>query len=263
MIKIIKATLIFTNILLFISILFITRCIFAFFPKKRTYLLSYIVHIFSKINVFILGIKVKLYGDRCLLKERGVLFTSNHLSYLEGFVASSLSPLVFIGRADLKKWPILGVLSLLSDTIFVKRNASDIHRELQQMVTMLNSKVNLILFPEGTSTDGTKLLPFKASFFDAPIKAKSKIIPLAVHYSHINNEKLNEQNRDLVYWYGDMEFFPHLWKVLSLRQIGLTVTICEPIFASQTQGTDSTQRKHLSNLCRKTIEDSLGLQNNS
>ena len=120
----IKVIFAFINILFFIALLFLARYLFAFLLKRRTFLLSYIVHIFSKITVFILGIKVKVCGNQELLKERGVFFVSNHMSYLEGIVISSLSPLVFIGRADLKSWPILGILSLLSDTIFVNRNGS-------------------------------------------------------------------------------------------------------------------------------------------
>ena len=255
--QIIKAVLIFFNLMLFIGILFTAQFVLILLPKRRTLMLSYIVHIFSRIMVFIMGVRARVIGDKDLFREKSLFLVSNHLSYIEGIVASSIVPLAFIGRADLKRWPLLGVLALLSDTIFVKRNTHDIHRELKQMVSCLKGGVNLIFFPEGTSGDGTRLMPFKASFFEAPIEAESKIVPLAIRYLYINGQRIDERNKDLVYWYGNMEFFPHLLGVLRLNNIDLEFIICDAMDVSTIESDNSSQRKRLSSLCRQSIEDKL------
>ncbi len=193
------------------------------------------------------------------VKKRGVLFTCNHLSYIDGVVTNSLSPLVFIGKTEMRKWPLLGTLILLSNTIFVNRiNSSNIHKEVSKIVSFLASKVNVILFPEGTSTNGKTLLPFKSSFFAAPLAAKCEIVPLAIKYKEINSEKLTDKNKDLIYWYGDMELFSHLLSVLKLRRIAVEVNVCEPIHVDETRSEENySQRKHLRDICRRAIENHL------
>lgn len=256
MARMLKATLVFLSICIFIFILAFVRVFFIFFPKRKVFLLSYIVHILNKILAFILGVKVRVSGHKELLKERGVFFVINHLSYIDGIIASSLSPLIFIGRSDLKNWPLFGVLSRLSCTIFVDRiNASNIHKELQMMKSILRQKTNIILFPEGTSGDGKKLLSFKSSFFAAPLETQCRIVPLAIKYIKINSEDINDRNKDLVYWYGDMEFMPHLTKVLSLRKIEVEVGVSESLQISDTQiKSPSFNRKYLSDMSYEVIE---------
>jgi len=193
---------------------------------------------------------------------RGVFFVINHVSYLDGVVASCLSPLVFIGRSDLKTWPLFGALTSLSDTIFVDRiDYSNIHRELGRIISMLNNKINVILFPEGTSTDGSKLLPFKTSFFDAPLKAGCKVVPLAIKYVRVNSEQVTEGNRDSVYWYGDMYFLPHLLGVMKLKSIEVEVKVFKPLSAGQVfGGNHSLRRKYLGGTCQELIENYLNLE---
>lgn len=255
----VKGTFLFLNIFLCMFMLSFVRVVFLLFPARRTFLVSYIVHIINKILVSILGIKVKVSGKSEFLKMRGVFFVINHLSYLDGMVASSLSPLVFIGRSDLKSWPLFGTLSSLSDTIFVNRvDPSNIHRELERIVFSLSNKTNVILFAEGTSTNGKRLLPFKTSFFEAPLKCGCKIVPLAIKYTRINTEELNDKNKDLIYWYGDMEFLPHLFGVLKLKRVDVEVKVFKPLSISEIPNEKfSFRRKYLSSACQEIIEDYL------
>lgn len=257
--KTVKATFLFLNIFLCIFILSFVRVVFLLFPAKRTFLVSYIAHIFNKISAFILGIKVKVSGKSEFLKTRGIFFVINHLSYLDGVIASSLSPLVFIGRSDLKSWPLFGTLTSLSDTIFVNRiDPSNIHRELERIAFFLSNRTNVILFPEGTSTNGKELLPFKTSFFEAPLKVGCKIVPLAIRYTRINTEELNDKNKDLIYWYGDMEFLPHLFGVLKLKRVDVEVRVFKSLSISEIPNEKvSFLRKYLSSACQEIIEDYL------
>jgi len=222
-------------------------------------LIAHTVHLLSKTLIFILGIKIKVKGKRELLKSRGVFFVSNHLSYLDGVTISSLSPLVFIGRVDMKRWPLFGTLTFLSNTIFVNRmNPSAIHNELGKIEHFLSNNINVILFPEGTSTDGSTLLPFKTSFFKAPLDAGCRIVPLVVRYSAVDAQPLSDKNKDLVYWYGDMDFFPHLLGVCKLKRVELEVTVCEAIASPNAHPSKTPfPRKELGNVCREVIQQHL------
>ena len=252
----IKAVFIFSTIVFCIAILIALRLIFLFWPAKKKLLTTYVVHLFGKIATFTLGVKVNVRGRKDLLKKRGQFFISNHLSYIDGIVATGLAPLAFVAKTDVRKWPFFGFFSFLSDTIFVNRtNSANIHKEIKKMVSFLNDKVNIILFPEGTSTNGEKLLPFKSSFFAAPLEAKSPVVPIVVTYKSINSQAINEKNRDLVYWYGSMPFLPHLLRAFSLDSIVLDIKVCDPIQGSLTSnGSTVSGRKDLCEASWKSIE---------
>jgi 1-acyl-sn-glycerol-3-phosphate acyltransferase len=254
-----KALLLFLMIFLFIIISVLLKLIFLFSSNRGKTSVAYMTYLFGKIITLLLGVKVEISGRKELLKKKGMLLVCNHLSYLDGVVATHLLPLAFIGRVDMKKWPLFGLFTFLSNTIFINRNnASDIPQELKQVVSFLKAGINVILFPEGTSSNGTKLLPFKSSFFAAPLEAKAPIIPLAIKYRKINGQDINENNKDLVYWYGDMVLFTHLLKVCTLSSIELSVHIGEPIYtATLPEPNPVLQRKVLCEACRKAIENYL------
>lgn len=253
MIKSFKITLLFYSIFLFIFLFALSRCIFILFPKIRPRLSSYLIHIFSKFAIFIIGIRVKTNASLKSAHKNGVFFVTNHVSYLDGIVASSIFPLVFIGRGDLRNWPLFGIFTLLSDTIFVNRlSSSNLHNEIQKMSFFLQNKVNLILFPEGTTGGGNCVGSFKSSFFEAPIQAQSLIIPFVVKYTKINGQEVNDKNKDLIFWYGDMEFIPHLFGVLGLRNIEAEVKVLKPI-----DGATVEDRKQLSAFSREVIVENL------
>jgi len=254
-----KLILILLSILSCIAILALTKLILCN-PSKRIYYAYRIKYFFSRIFVLILGIKVELSGEKDLLKQGGVFFVSNHLSYIDGITMSSLTPLVFIGRSDLRDWPLLGTLSALSYTIFVDRiSPSNIHSEIDKIESFLNQGINVILFPEGTSTGGTKLLPFKSSFFKVAVDTECPLVPVAINYLKIDGKNIDQTNKDLVYWYGEMDFLPHFLKVLGLKKIELEIKICKPIDILRLQGeVPSIQRKYLSNASKEAIEEHLG-----
>ena len=259
MIRVVKTIALFLNIILCIAVLFFVRIIFFRSGLRRIRITAGIVRISSKLMVRILGIKINLVGHKEFLKEEGIFFVSNHLSYIDGVTISSLWPLVFIGRSDLKEWPLFGALTTLSDTIFVNRiNYSNIKLELERIISVLRAGANVILFPEGTSTDGKELLPFKTSFFEAPLKAGCKIVPLAIRYLRVNGQAVSEKNQDMVYWYGDMYFFPHLIGVLGLKEIQLEVKVFEPLKTGEINGESfSFQRKYVGNACKEIINNHL------
>jgi 1-acyl-sn-glycerol-3-phosphate acyltransferase len=249
--KTLKTILLFVNIVLCIFVLLLVRIIFIAAGPRRARIASRVVQLSSRLMAATLSVKINLVGHTEYLKESGLFFVSNHLSYIDGVVISSIWPLVFIGRSDMKYWPLFGALTYLSDTIFVNRmNYSNIKVELARIVSILSAGANVILFPEGTSGDGKQLGVFKTSFFEAPLKAGCRIVPLAVRYCKVNGKPVTDENKDLVYWYGDMYFFPHLMGVLGLNDIEIEVKIFNPLEVTG-------QRKEAGAVCQEMINNHL------
>jgi len=251
MLKICKTALLVYCILVFIVIFAFIRCIFFSCKRRRQLVMSYAIYAFGRLALVIIGIKLRVSGAP--LPRGGVFFVTNHVSYLDGIIAAGMFPLIFISRGDLKTWPLFGIFSSLSETIFVNRtSASGIHQEIERIGTALVHGVSVILFPEGTTTEGNGMMPFKSSFFQAPIECVCDIIPFTIRYVKVNGRLLDAATKDAIFWYGDMEFAPHLFQLMGLRSIEVQVRILEPI-KSAAMG----DRKVLGNLCQKVMQDSL------
>ncbi|MDD5584468.1 MAG: lysophospholipid acyltransferase family protein [Candidatus Omnitrophica bacterium] len=259
MTRALKVFLLLASIFLFIVVLILVRCLFIFSPRLARMRISSVVHGFGKIFISIMGVKVLITGEKKLLKEHGVFFVSNHLSYVDGVIATSLAPLAFIARADLKSWPVFGLFSVLSNTIFVERfSRVNVQKDADKIYRYLKEGTNVILYPEGTSADGKDLLPFKSSFFMAPLLAQSMIVPLVIKYKEVDSQDIDAINKDLVYWYGEMDFVPHLFRLLSLHEITVEVKVCASVISKAVTGENtSIKRKILSDTCRQVIEAEL------
>lgn len=230
MIKILKVILLFVLILTFTLIFILLQCLFVFLRKKRAYCISQAIHIFSVIAILIMGIRIKIKGFSDLRKKRGVFLVTNHISYIDGLVASSIFPLVFIARGDLKEWPLFGLFSRVSETVFVNRTSYlNLHKEIEKVSSLLKNGINVILFPQGTTTSLIEAVSFRSSLFQAPITSGSDIVPFTIKYKKINGQNIDDKNKDLVFWYGDMEFAPHLLSFLNLKNIEVEVEILSPI----------------------------------
>ncbi len=226
-----------------------------FIPRAyRRRAIALFIRFFGRIFIFLLGIRVKISGKLDVLFLRGAFLVSNHLGYLDGIILTSIFPLVFVARADLRTWPVFGFFSFLSNTIFVNRtNPGNIRNEIARIQSFLKDRVNVVLFPEGTSTDGMRMNPFKSSFFEAPLQAQASILPIAITYRYLDDVLVDETNKDHLYWYGDMRFFPHFFRLFQHKSIDVTVDVAEPIAYEENVQT----RKDVCNLVRKSIQESL------
>jgi lyso-ornithine lipid O-acyltransferase len=145
---------------------------------------------------------------------RGLL-VSNHLSYLDILVFSSLSPCVFVSKKEVRSWPLYGWLARLGGTVFVDRKClADAHRANLSMARALSEGCVVVLFPEGTSSDGTAVLPFRTALLEAAIKSREPVCSAHISYAVENGSVGTE----ICYW-GAMTFFPHLLRLMSLRGI--------------------------------------------
>jgi 1-acyl-sn-glycerol-3-phosphate acyltransferase len=200
-----------------------------------------------------MGIRIKVKGLSDLRKKKGMFLVTNHISYIDGLVASRIFPLVFIARGDLKEWPLFGIFSKVSETVFVNRTSyGNLHKEIANVSSLLTDGVNVILFPQGTTTSMIEEVSFRSSLFQAPITAGCDILPFTIKYKKVNGKNINDENKDLVFWYGDMEFTPHLFSFLNLKSIEAEVEILSPIKISP-----QDNRKAVSMISQEAINANL------
>jgi 1-acyl-sn-glycerol-3-phosphate acyltransferase len=140
---------------------------------------------------------------------------SNHLSYMDIAVIGSHMPCVFVSKAEVKNWPVFGTLTDIGGTVYVDRaRRSDTRNANDSIRTALQQGVRIVIFPEGTSTDGSKVLPFYPSLLEPATEAGVPIT--AAHISY--QVEQGSVGTDVAYW-GDMTFFPHLLRLLSTKNV--------------------------------------------
>lgn len=170
------------------------------------------------------------------------LLVSNHLSYLDVLVIGSLTPAVFVSKSEVRDWPLFGWLASLAGTLFVDRQRrTQVGIVNQQIQSVLNENVFVVLFPEGTSSNGLGVLPFKTSLLE-PIAGGSH--PVSVCWLHYAIDD-GDPGQEVCYW-GDHVFVPHLLNMLGKRQIRATVR-----FAPFQK--NSTDRKELAVQLREEV----------
>jgi lyso-ornithine lipid O-acyltransferase len=208
---------------------------------------------FTLLMRLILNIKVTVAGDEGQLERGGYVIIANHVSYVDGIVLGSIFPILFVSKREVKKWPIIGQWQILCGTIFINRQRKDQVRALiGELTAKLKHEANILLFPEGTSTDGEKMLPFQTAPLAAPLRSRSIVVPVTITYKSIDDLPVTAANRDAVYWYGDMEFVTHFWHLLGLRSIEVLVTI-QPKIECFRYPDNSSGRKKLAEDCYNRV----------
>ncbi|MBM3576461.1 MAG: 1-acyl-sn-glycerol-3-phosphate acyltransferase [Alphaproteobacteria bacterium] len=193
----------------------------------------------------VLGIKVDAHGALPSPAPRFVV--ANHVSWTDIIALASLYPFVFLAKSDVASWPVLGLLARLQGTVFVERGSKqDVARVNDALADVLRAGGDLVVFPEGTSSDGADVLPFRSAHF-APLEAMAAhgeaptLAPVAIGYSD-GARKID------VGWYGDMTFLPHLWSLMKRGDAQCHIAFGPPI---ETTGKD---RKTLATETRACVQ---------
>jgi 1-acyl-sn-glycerol-3-phosphate acyltransferase len=208
---------------------------------------------FTLLVRLILNIKVIITGDEGQMERGGYVIIANHVSYVDGIVLGSIFPIVFVSKSEVRSWPIVGQWNALCGTIFINRQRKGLVGSLIcEMTRKLEQEANILLFPEGTSTNGEKMLRFQTAPLAAPLRARSIIVPVTVTYKTIDARPVSAANRDAVYWYGDMEFIAHFWKLLGLRGVEVMVAI-QPKVECFPYPDNSAGRKKLAEECYERV----------
>lgn len=200
------------------------------------------------------GFKIEKRGQIC--KESHVLFTANHVSYVDIFVLGSMIKGSFIAKSEIGEWPVFGWLSKLQKTIFLDRKMINIKKHKSDIEDRMSGAERLIIFPEATTSDGQRVLQFKSSLFSvAEMDVGDKEImvqPVTLAYTKLDNVPMGRVFRPFFAWIGDLDLFAHVWKMIGLGKITIEVTFHEPVTFSEF-GT----RKKLAQHCEMTVREGL------
>jgi 1-acyl-sn-glycerol-3-phosphate acyltransferase len=153
------------------------------------------------------------------LPESG-LIVSNHLSYLDILFYAAVMPCIFVSKSEVLSWPVFGLLARCGGTIFVRRDrAASVDEVSSRMHEALAAGIPIVLFPEGTSTDGSKVLPFYTALFEPAVQLGAPISSAAIAYT------LDDAIEADLCYYGHITFFPHLLNTLGQKGINGRIQI--------------------------------------
>ena len=196
----------------------------------------------SRILLAILEVRVHArHPERLRGKKAGVLVVANHVSYVDILVIASLMPSVFITSMELGATPLLGLLARMGGSVFVeRRKAFGLKKEIAAIAGLLEQGFAVVLFPEGTTSNGERVRSFKNSLFDSAAAAHTPILPLCLRYTRINHGPVTASNRDSVFYYGGATFAGHFPKFVRLTSVDVRVMPLKTIIAR-----GETSRKEL------------------
>lgn len=212
-----------------------------------------IVRLWSRGCLKICGLVVTRHGRPC--PEQPALLVANHVSYLDIPVIAAHVPVIFIAKREVAGWPLFGFLARISRTVFIDRLASHAARQCQLLRRRLRQGETLLLFPEGTSSDGSDLLPFKSSLFEAAQDetASVPLQPLSLAYLGFSDgTPFAADQRELYAWTGDATMLPHLWRMM--KQPGAEIVLH---FHPPARPEDFASRKALTAYAYEAIRQSL------
>jgi lyso-ornithine lipid O-acyltransferase len=198
----------------------------------------------------ILGFHVRTIGAPT--SRRPALFVSNHVSYADITILGALIAGSFIAKTEVAGWPLFGWLAKLQRTVFVDRRARTTPSQRDRITARLSGGDALILFAEGTSSDGNRVLPFKSALFSAAgaMEAIAPIViqPLSIAYTRLDGIPLGRLLRPYFAWYGTAELMPHLWNMIGLGSLEVVVEFHPVTFFA-----DCGSRKALARYCHARV----------
>jgi 1-acyl-sn-glycerol-3-phosphate acyltransferase len=207
----------------------------------------------------VFGIRVRIEGTPFTIAQ--TMYMSNHISYLDIPVIGSVLRCSFVAKKDVQSWPLFGFLSQLQQTQFLDRQRTAIARETNSLATRVGKGHSMIIFAEGTSTDGRTVLPFKSSLFSLAVggqesnEAPLYIQPLTIKVEYVDGKRPETQaERDIYSWHRDMDtdLATHLWGFALHKGADITLIFHEAFKASQ-----FTNRKILAQTCHETVSKGL------
>lgn len=248
----IKILFFFLIVVTFLLISFITDLIVRD-RKKKLISFSRIASFSGKVCLMLFGVKVNLKNlNRYKRANKNYMIVCNHLSYLDIFVIYSVLPSVFIANSELEEEFPLGAVTKYGGGIFVeRRNRSRLLGDMDNISSVLNMGLNIVLFPEGTTSDGQAVTAFKAPFLKSAINTGTDVLPLCINYKRINGEPLDEKSKDLIFYYGSITFFEHFFRLLKLKNIEVELEALEEIEVNP-----KMTRKELSQIAYDKISSS-------
>jgi lyso-ornithine lipid O-acyltransferase len=208
-----------------------------------------ITRLVCRASLALMGIGLTVHGAP--MCERGAV-VANHVSWLDIFALNAPQRVYFVAKSEVAGWPGIGWLARATGTVFINRAGREAQLQKALFEARLRANQRLLFFPEGTSTDGLRVLPFKstlfAAFFTHGLQDMLHIQPVSLRYAAPAGEDAR-----FYAWWGDMAFGPHLLKVLAARRQGRV----ELVFHDPVRVADFDGRKTLAGYCEARVRDGL------
>jgi 1-acyl-sn-glycerol-3-phosphate acyltransferase len=181
--------------------------------RLRAVAQAWMTMVWAKASCLIFGIRVRKGGRR---KKGGGFTVCNHAGYADIFVMGSLRPTVFLSNHEVRGWPLFGWLASLAGVVFVNRNSKRAALgAMRQLEQRMETGVTVVVFPEGTTSDGTAVRPFKSAFFDIAVRRNAPVRPAGIRYPG--------GLAAYAAWHGAVPLAPHFWKFAGLGRMDVTV----------------------------------------
>ncbi len=178
------------------------------------------------------------------------LLASNHISWLDIHVINAFKPVRFVAKSEVRAWPVFGWMAVQLGTVFIRRDSARHARQVvDQMAAVLKAE-SVCIFPEGTSTAGESVLPFKPNLFESAILAKVPVTPVAIAY----RSRSTGLRSDAPAFIGEMGLLESMSNVISNRDIEAHLSLLEPYLTSNPANPD---RKELAVYCQESIAKTL------
>jgi 1-acyl-sn-glycerol-3-phosphate acyltransferase len=190
-----------------------------------------IPHLYHRALCALIGVRIREVGQRSA--QSPLLILSNHVSWLDIGVITALAPVVFVAKSEVARWPVFGWLARLQRTIFINRQARrQTGAATREIAGRLLGGDAVVLFAEGTSSDGIRVLPFRSALIGAVHHALGStthhtgitVQPMSLAYLGLGGVPLGRALRERVAWYGDADLIPHFFRVLACGAIDVTVS---------------------------------------
>jgi len=181
--------------------------------------------------------------------DRRVVFVANHSSWLDIPVLGGQLEACFVSKDEIARWPGVNLVAKLGRTVFVTRTRGTTGRERDDMRARLIAGDNLLLFAEGTSSDGCRVLPFRSAFFSIAQGEDPPLIqPVTVGYDRLGGMPTGRRTRSVFAWYGDMDLARHFWQLAQWGGMRVTVQLHPPLDPN-----DFADRKALAQAAWQTV----------
>lgn len=202
-------------------------------------------HRYHRFLCRLFGIRLIIVGEP--IQDRGVLMVSNHTSYFDILILSGAARLSFVAKSEVASWPFFGLMAKLQETVFVARERRSQTGEARDVIRQrLQEGDALVLFPEGTSNDGNRVLPFKSALMGAAetevgtdLQGHARHVPVqpvSVTYVGLHGIPMGREYRPFFAWYGDMELVPHLWEAVKMGPLDVVVEFHPPLTVDSAGG---------------------------
>jgi lyso-ornithine lipid O-acyltransferase len=212
-------------------------------------------HLYFRMVTGLMGIRIDVKGTP--LSGAACLYVANHVSWLDILVLSSVAPVCFVAKHEVARWPLFGLLATVGRTIYINR---DRRHDVKAVGAAIRQRLSegecIVIFPEGTSSDGNRLLPFRSALLetaDCEVDGKKvPVQPLTIAYTGVYGVPLGRVRRPIFAWHGKMELLPHLLGVGRIGPFEATLSFHPPVTVQEFGG-----RKSLARHCERVIRASL------